>query len=290
MVSMASNRKWQVGPDQYVKRPGQTAPKNPRIEATRADGSSLSGIQRSECAITWDRETLDYSPIAQHSIERCRHRFRASLPHLIWNAAALEGNNFTLPEVQTLLEGVTVGGRSLDDTQQILALSEGYSFVDELVGAGQFELTKSVSDEIHARVAVHEAIESGHFRGEGSVTGGGIVRLANGGVAPRFAAGEGGELLLERFSRTVEYLSELSDPRERALVYFASATRQQVYFDGNKRTARLMMSGELMSNGFDAVSVPFARKFEFNRALDELFTSDDATSFIGFLISCAERD
>lgn len=287
---MVSNRKWQVGSDQYVKRPGQAVPRNPGIEAARADATSLSSVQRSECAITWDREALDYSPIAQHSVERCRHRFRALLPHLIWNAAALEGNNFTLPEVQTLLEGVTVGGRSLDDAQQILALSDGYSFVDELVGTGQFELTKSVSDEIHARIALHEAIESGHFRGEGNVTGGGTVRLANGGVAPGFPSGEGGELLLERFSRTVGYLNELRDPRERALVYFASATRQQFYFDGNKRTARLMMSGELMANGFDAISVPFARKFELNGALDELFTSDDATSFISFLISCAERE
>ncbi len=36
----------------------------------------------------------------------------------------LEGNPFTYPEVQTLLEGITVGGRRLSDERQILSLSE----------------------------------------------------------------------------------------------------------------------------------------------------------------------
>jgi len=51
-------------------------------------------------------------------------RFRAALPELIWNTAALEGNTYTLPEVRTLLEGASVGGRSLQETEQILALRE----------------------------------------------------------------------------------------------------------------------------------------------------------------------
>ena len=285
-----ADRKGFAGSVEYIKRPGRAAGDGTQAGFRTSEHDALQEAQHSECGVSWDRSSLGFSSIRESSIERSRHRFRASLPHLIWNAAALEGNTFTLPEVQTLLDGVTVGGKPTSDALQIIALSDGYSWLDASVGSESFKLVKSVSDEIHARIAVHEAIESGHFRGQGQVTGGGTVRLANGGIAPGFPAGANGELLIERFERTVQFLAGVTDPRERALAYFASATRQQFYFDGNKRTARLMMSGVLMSHGFDVVSVPFSRKFEFNTALDELFTTDDATSLMSFLISCADME
>jgi len=228
--------------------------------------------------------------IGLSSVERSRHRFRAHLPELIWNTAALEGNNFTLPEVKTLLEGVTVGGKKLEDAEQIIALSEAYSRLDEMVGTGRFSLSKEVSDELHYLVARHEAIEAGSFRGEGKVQGGGTVRLASGGVVPGTEHGEGGALLRKHFTNLVDYLKTVSDPRRRALIYFASAVRRQFYFDGNKRTARLMMTGELMSGGYDIVSVPYSRKLELNNALDVLFDLNDATELLRFLSTCTLPD
>ncbi|MCL2582543.1 MAG: hypothetical protein FWE35_08830 [Streptosporangiales bacterium] len=234
--------------------------------------------------MTWD--SFDVDQIASSNLQRSRHRFRAQLPELIWNTAALEGNNFTLPEVKTLLEGVTVGGKRLEDEQQIIALSEAYSLLDEMVGSGRFSLSKDVSDRLHGLLARHEAIESGTFRGEGRVQGGGAVQLASGGVVPGAEHGEGGALLREHFENLADYLGTVDDGRRRALIYFASATRRQFYFDGNKRTARLMMAGELMSSGYDLVSVPFSRKLEFNNALDILFDRDDATELLRFLSTC----
>ncbi|HET9970306.1 MAG TPA: hypothetical protein VFQ68_18880 [Streptosporangiaceae bacterium] len=65
----------------------------------------------------------------------------------------------------------------------------------------------------------------------------------------------------------------------------------QSYFDGNKRTARYMMNGHLMSHGFDAISVPAARRHEFNAGMAEFFTTKDGTGMFRFLVSCrAEAD
>jgi hypothetical protein len=55
---------------------------------------------------------------------------------------------------------------------------------------------------------------------------------------------------------------------------------------GNKRTARLMMVGELISQGFDLVSFPFVRQLELNQALDTLFRAEDATHLLQFLGTC----
>jgi hypothetical protein len=37
------------------------------------------------------------------------------LAEYVWDAAVLEGNPLTYPEVQTLLDGITVGGRKISD-------------------------------------------------------------------------------------------------------------------------------------------------------------------------------
>jgi prophage maintenance system killer protein len=271
---------WALPSNQYVKRPRTDS-------AAQVAARQVSVDALHDTGITW--RPFDYQAIPASDIERTRHRFRAQLPELIWNAAALEGNSYTLPEVKTLLDGVTVGGKRVEDENQILALSEGYSLVDEMVGAGDFALTKEVSDKIHRLVAKHEAIESGHFRGEGSVTGGGTVRLASGGAVEGTPHGDKGVALREHYTDLTEYLKTLPDARERALLYFASATRRQFYFDGNKRIARLMMTGELMSNGFDLVSIPFARRLELNNALDTLFSTDDATDLLQFLTTCVVK-
>lgn len=292
---MNDQRKWARTPDQYIKSPDSEPPGSAGRQASASEGippptlrTREDRVRYEDTGIIWRR--FDVDQIRPSGIDRARHRFRAHLPELIWNAAALEGNNFTLPEVRTLLDGVTVGGKKLEDEQQIIALSEAYNRLDELVGHALFSLSKTVSDELNALTARHEAIESGHFRGEGSVGGGGNVNLSNGGVVPGIDPGPGGSRLREHFDDLVEYLSMVDDPRLRALIYFASATRRQFYFDGNKRTARLMMAGELMSSGYDAVSVPVSRKLEFNNALDTLFTQDDATELLSFLGTCVLPD
>ncbi len=284
---MVTGPKWARGSNQYVKRlrsverttpePGDLSLDEPEAEARRA-----------ATGVSWS--SFDVGRIRHSTIDRSRGRFRSQLPDLIWNAAALEGNTFTLPEVKTLLEGVTVGGKRVEDEVQVRSLSAAYNRLDEMVADGTFSLSKDVSDEIHSLVAVHEAIESGHFRGEGLVRGGGTVSLANGGSVPGTEHGEGGSLLRDHFARLTDFLAEIEDPRQRALVYFASATRRQFYFDGNKRTSRLMMAGELLAHGYDAVSVPFARRLQYHSALDSLFETDDATDILQFLCTCALRD
>jgi Fic family protein len=293
----AGNRSnWARGSKDYLERAdARQLPAQPEADLPEGPPVVLQTLQAQEeraryedTGLTWG--SFDVDAIRPTEVGRSRARFRAHLPELIWNTAALEGNTFTLPEVRTLLEGVTVGGKRIADEQQIMALSEAYNCLDELVGSHGFSMSKKVSDELNRLAARHEAIEAGHFRGEGQVTGGGSVRPANGGVAPGSDPGPHGENLRVQFDDLVEHLQGESDPRRRALVYFASATRRQFYFDGNKRTARLMMAGELMSSGFDIVSVPYARRLEFNNALDTMFADDDATELLRFLTTCTISD
>lgn len=117
----------------------------------------------------WDRSAVP-SVIPIHSMERVCFRFHRMLPEFVWDASVLEGNPFTFPEVKTLLDGVTIGGRKISDQQQILNLAESARRLLALVRESQFELTKATFIELHGIVARNEALEWGVFRGEAQET------------------------------------------------------------------------------------------------------------------------
>jgi hypothetical protein len=155
------------------------------------------------------------------AIDRVRHRFRSSFPEYIWDAAVLEGNPYTLPEVQTLLEGITVTGHRVADQDQILALNDGFNLVDELVGKRRFHVDKPTSDLIHGKVAVHGAIESGHFRGKGRMGGGGLVSIGELSQYSASEPGEEGATMKREFASLASFLlDDVEDPREQAIAYF----------------------------------------------------------------------
>ena len=288
---MTENRsKWGVGSNQYQKRPGTTG--NDRVSHKTLSADRQIVDDRSDAiGITWNSDALDLSAFEQMETRRAVARFRARIVGHVWDAAALEGNPITLPEVQTLLEGVTVQGRKLTDEQQVLALAESTNLVADLVEHNEFELSKPISDRIHYLVARHEAIEAGHFRGQGSVNGGGLVRMGELGDYQASESGEGAKILIAEYDSAIKYLkTEVEHPAEQAMAYFLAGAYRQFYFDGNKRTSRLNMNGHLLANGYDAISIPAARRLEFNEHLRCLFYEADGTDLIVFIADCLPKD
>src|SRR3954452_20086074 len=127
----ASERSRPRGPA-YVQRPGgRVDAERPAIQRGTLPGDQLTRTEKlSLLGIDWDWSGVDLTVIGGRNdssmVERSLARFRANLAVIIWDAARLEGNNFTLPEVQTLLDGVTVEGKKIEDQQQVLALNEAY--------------------------------------------------------------------------------------------------------------------------------------------------------------------
>lgn len=210
------------------------------------------------------------------------------LPEYVWDAGVLEGNPFTFPEVKTLLEGVTVGGRKLSDQEQILNLAESSKYLVDLVKHREFKLGKSTFCSLHALVARNEALEWGHFRGEGlEIQFTPDVALGERGRFTPLATEAGAVRLNEVFARGIRSLEQnVSNPLERATAFFLFGSLQQFFFDGNKRTSRFMMNGVLMTEGIDAVSIPAIRAAEFNSRMADFYASRDATEMMAFVLDC----
>ena len=63
----------------------------------------------------------------------------------IYNVCSLEGNPMTFPEVQTLLDGVTVGGHKIEDEQQVLNQNKSVSLLFSMLQNNEFKLDKKHS-------------------------------------------------------------------------------------------------------------------------------------------------
>lgn len=230
----------------------------------------------------WDRSKIP-SHVPVHSVERACFRFHKMLPEVIWDASMLEGNPFTFPEVQTLLDGVTVGGRKISDEQQVLNLAKSAKRLVALVKSRQFVMDKRTFTELHGLVANEEALEWGLFRGEGDETQLTPDVSLGGGRRYTPPPTEPGAPALNRVFRAGVEALNTCPPFERGLAFFLFGALQQFFFEGNKRTSRFMMNGVLMANGIDAISVPAAKAAEFNQAMVRYFVSKDGTEMMAFL-------
>ena len=219
---------------------------------------------------TWDRSVLPVvMPVTTH---RALSIYKQQQTTFVWDAARLENNPFTFVEVQTLLDGVTVGGHKLSDAEQITNLADSGKKLIELVRSGRFDLDKQTIVLLHDIVARNEALEWGVFRGEGD---------EHNPVPTEPGAPE----LNRSYAEGVKEIKKLP-AYEGALVMFLFGAFQQFFFDGNKRTSRHMMNGWLMKHGYDPISVPANRAQEFNDKMVRFYVSKDATEMLSFLDSC----
>lgn len=235
----------------------------------------------------WDRSAVP-AAMPVHSIERVCFRFHRMLPEFVWDASMLEDNPFTFAEVKTLLDGITVGGRKLSDQEQVLNLAESSKHLLRLVKSRAFRIDKETFCALQNIVARNEAIEWGHFRGEGKETSCGITAgLGELGQYEPLPTLPGAPELNRVFQKGVLAMEEeIPNPFEKGAAFFLFGALQQFFFDGNKRTSRFMMNGILMSAGIDAISIPAARKQEFNEKMIRFYATRDATEMMAFLANC----
>lgn len=189
----------------------------------------------------------------------------------VYNTAALEGNAMTFPEVQTLLEGITVGGHKLSDEQQILNQNRSVELLFDLIEKREFELDKKTLCRLHVEVAKDEALLWGAFRNANVLIGGTEYQ------PPKH------EVLSLVFDEGLHVIKEIEDPIVKALSYFLFGARTQLFFDGNKRVSRLMMNGILLDAGLPILNIKAKDKLEFNTVMIAFYDSGDYLEALRYL-------
>ncbi|MFT5872983.1 MAG: Fic family protein [Clostridium sp.] len=198
---------------------------------------------------------------------------------VVFNMANLEGNPFTYPEVQTLLEGITIGGHKVSDEQQIYNIRNGWNYLFDTVIQNNVDLDINIFNKFNNIVAKDEALFSGAFRT-------GQVRIAGTDFIPPKA-----EELECIFKNELPKLIERCESKtDLAFEIFLWGALNQFFYDGNKRTSRLVSNMVLISKGQGIFNIKSKDRLQFNTLMVEFYNTREADNIFEFLYtSCLER-
>jgi len=194
----------------------------------------------------------------------------------VFDAVRLEGINYTLPEVKTLLDGITVGGHKNEEQDIVINQGKAWKHLFKIVQNKQFNLSAKVACEIHKIAAKEEAMTWGKFRNTG-------VSIAGTDYLPPDP-----RHLDELFSKMIRDAEKYNDIYDKAFFVFLNMSRTQYFHDVNKRTGRFMMNGILLDKGYPPINVRANRQQEFNEKMIEFYNTGEMKPMNLFLRSCMD--
>ena len=194
------------------------------------------------------------------------------LPEYVFDTAQLENNPLTFPEVKTLIDGITVGGHKIRDVEQVLSIQNAWSLLFELLQKNEFTPNKEIFISINSAIAREEALSVGSFRtGQVSIAG------TKSYTAPNFK-----DLNLI-FENEITKILEVSDPIKKAIFIFLWGCLNQFFWDGNKRTSRIIANGILLNEGIGIFNIQTKDITQFNALMIDFYDSKIADNIFKFL-------
>ena len=190
----------------------------------------------------------------------------------IYNTAALEGNSMSFVEVQTLLEGITVGGHKLSDELQILNQNKSINLLFELIKNNCFNLEKETLLNLHSKVSYEEAINWGTFRKS---------EVNIGGTDYKPPKADSLDIIFENGIREIR---NIKNPIIQAITYFLFGAKSQFFYDGNKRVSRLVMNGILLKEGYPILNIKVKDKLKFNQKMIDFYEGENIQNIIQYLV------
>lgn len=186
---------------------------------------------------------------------------------LVYNTAYIEGCNVTFPQTQTIIDGAVVNGVTVDDIQTVLNLRDAWKFCIESIDAPlDFEYVCKINEY----VSRNESLRWGTLR-----TG----KVGVGEFIPPIP-------VREEVVKEIDRIAAIDDPVERAVSYFAYACKQQLFWDGNKRTSTIVASKILIGTGNGVLTIGKDNAEEFNTTLNNWYLSDDPEPLKACLRKC----
>lgn len=192
---------------------------------------------------------------------------KKTFAELVYNTAYIEGCNVTFPQTQTIIDGAVVNGITVDDIQTVLNLRDGWKYCIDTVGE---PLTLDYVCKVNGFVSRNESLQWGALR-----TG----RVGVGEYMPSIP-------VRENVLKEMERINRVSSPIERALEYFAYACKQQLFWDGNKRTSTIVASKILIESGEGILTIGKDNAEEFNTALNHWYLKDEMQPLKDCLFKC----
>ena len=188
-----------------------------------------------------------------------------------YNSNAIEGNTLTMSETKVVLEGITIGGKSMVEHLETINHREAILFIEELV-SNKVNITEWNIKSIHALILKEiDNINAGKYRTENVVISGAKH------MPPKHY--QVSYLMQKLIS---EYRNDwiIYHPVVRATLLHGEFVKIHPFIDGNGRTARLLLNFELMKNGYTPIIIKNEQRDKYYDALDLAHTTMNYGPFL----------
>lgn len=187
-----------------------------------------------------------------------------------YNSNGIEGNTLTLRETQVVLEGITVGGKSIKEHLEAINHEKAILYLNDLVKENN-PITEWNIKSIHQLVLKDIDNENaGRYRRE-NVTIKGATH-----ISPDYLKVPE---LMEKLILNYENCNDFHQIIKAALLH-GELIKIHPFIDGNGRTSRLLMNLDLMNHGYNSVIIKKEDRLEYYEALDKAHTTGDYTDFV----------
>ena len=213
----------------------------------------------------------DKRPLPKYTLQSIRENL---LLEWTYNSNAIEGNTLTLLETKVVLEGITVGGKTLREHLEVINHRDAIFYVEDIVKNNE-PLTEWQIKGIHRLVlkGINDDY-AGNYRDQQVIISGAKH------VPPEpFLIKEQMEALIKWYDNAQEI-----HPIERAAKLHIIFVGIHPFIDGNGRASRLLLNLELMKNGYPPIIIRAENRLKYYTALDKAHTTENNDDFIKLVI------
>ncbi|MFB8613884.1 Fic family protein [Enterococcus gallinarum] len=193
---------------------------------------------------------------------------KKNIVELVYNAGKFEGLNTTLLQTEEIIKYNRANNVAVDDVLTVVNLKKGFELLLNDVQEPLLETSK----RINRIVAAEDALFPGEIR-----TGGVEVSTIQGRYVPPMLTE------VEVKNQYDEILNQDISETEKALRLFLFISKNQIFWDGNKRTALLTANKIMFSQGLGLLSIPESVFAKFNELLSMYYNSDQSSDELKIL-------
>ena len=187
-----------------------------------------------------------------------------------YNSNGIEGNTLTLRETQIVLEGITVGGKTLREHLEAINHEKAIEYIEDLVKEKN-PVTEWNIKNIHQLVLKEiDDKNAGKYRSKNVAIMGATHTPPDHLIVPELM-----EKLILNYQKWNKY-----HPIIKAALIHGELVKIHPFIDGNGRTSRLVMNLSLMNSGYLPVIIKKENRLEYYNALDKAHTTGDYTDFV----------
>ena len=196
-----------------------------------------------------------------------------------YNSNGIEGNTLTLKETKVVLEGITIGGKSVREHLETINHENAIEYLELLLN-GKKEISEWDIKVLHQLILKGiDDDNAGKYRNENVMISGAEH------IPPEYIkVPELMERLVINYATWNKY-----HPIIKAALLHGELVKIHPFVDGNGRTSRLIMNMSLMLSGYVPVIIKKENRLKYYETLDKAHTTGNYTDFVKLVTNAEDK-